>query len=157
MDDVTLARALHVLGVIHWIGGLAFVTLVVLPAARARSTAKEALDLFASVERRFSSQVRISVPLVGVTGIWMAYRLDLWSRFLDPAFWHLPAMAGIWLLFMLMLFVVEPLTEKRLEARALRDREGVFGGVAALHVILLAFAALTAFGAVCGAHGLLLF
>ncbi len=36
MDDVTVARALHVLAVVHWIGGLAFVTCVVLPLARAR-------------------------------------------------------------------------------------------------------------------------
>lgn len=33
--DIALARALHVLAVIHWIGGLSFVTLVVLPFARA--------------------------------------------------------------------------------------------------------------------------
>ena len=29
MDDVTLARAFHVLALVHWIGGMAFVTLVV--------------------------------------------------------------------------------------------------------------------------------
>ena len=31
MDDVTVARALHVLAVVHWIGGVAIVTLVILP------------------------------------------------------------------------------------------------------------------------------
>lgn len=34
MDDVTLARAVHVLTIVHWIGGMAFVTLVILPMAR---------------------------------------------------------------------------------------------------------------------------
>jgi hypothetical protein len=37
IDDVELARALHVLCVAHWIGGVAFVTLIVLPLARATS------------------------------------------------------------------------------------------------------------------------
>jgi hypothetical protein len=30
MDDIVIARALHVLAVVHWIGGVAFVTLIVL-------------------------------------------------------------------------------------------------------------------------------
>jgi putative copper export protein len=34
MDDVIIARALHVLGVVIWIGGVAMVTMVVLPALR---------------------------------------------------------------------------------------------------------------------------
>lgn len=33
MDDIVLARALHVLSIVHWIGGVAFVTLVALPFA----------------------------------------------------------------------------------------------------------------------------
>jgi uncharacterized membrane protein len=31
MDDVTIARALHVLSVVLWIGGVGFVTTVLLP------------------------------------------------------------------------------------------------------------------------------
>jgi uncharacterized membrane protein len=34
MDDVTLARAIHVLAVVLWIGGVALVTTVLLPAVR---------------------------------------------------------------------------------------------------------------------------
>ena len=68
MDDVGLALGLHVLAVIHWIGGLAFVTLVMLPLARLRSTGEEGVALFESVEQRFAAQVRFSIPLVGATG-----------------------------------------------------------------------------------------
>jgi hypothetical protein len=34
MDDIVIARGLHVLGVVIWIGGLAMVTTVLLPAIR---------------------------------------------------------------------------------------------------------------------------
>ena len=34
MDDFILARAVHVLSVLLWIGGVAFVTTVLLPAVR---------------------------------------------------------------------------------------------------------------------------
>ncbi|MGA2794766.1 MAG: hypothetical protein ABSE69_14800, partial [Roseiarcus sp.] len=87
IDDIALARALHVLAVVHWIGGLAFVTLIVLPLAGSRADAAEGLGLFEAVERRFAAQVRVSIPLAGAAGLWMTYRMDLWERFADPRFW----------------------------------------------------------------------
>jgi len=157
MDDITLARALHVLAVIHWIGGLAFVTLIVLPLAGSRQTAEEALALFESMERRFSAQVRISIPLAGASGLWMTWRWDLWDRFADPHFWWMTAMLGLWVFFMLMLFVIEPLAHARFEKKARQDPAATFGSVSRLHQLLLLLAALTALGAVAGAHGLMFF
>lgn len=157
MDDITLARALHVVAVIHWIGGLAFVTLIVLPLARSRQTMEEGLTLFESVERRFAGQVRISVPIAGASGLWMTYRWDLWDRFADPHFWWMAAMLGLWLVFMLMLFVIEPLAHARFEKKARQDPAAVFRSVSRLHQVLLLLAALTAFAAAAGAHGLMFF
>jgi hypothetical protein len=71
-----------VLAVIHWIGGLSFVTLIALPFAKSRPTADEALTLFEGVERRFSAQLRVTIPLVGATGLRMSYRLELWHALL---------------------------------------------------------------------------
>lgn len=157
MDDVTLARALHVIGVIHWIGGVAFITLVVLPLAAARASGKEGIAFFESVERQFSAQVRISIPLVGATGLWMSYRMDLWSRFIDPHFWWMDAMLGLWLVFMAIVFVAEPLLHHRLEAKARVAPDAVLRGMIVMHAVLLTLAAVTAFGAVAGAHGLMFF
>ena len=86
IDDLILARAAHVLAIVHWIGGVGFVSLVVLPIAIARPSAAEGLALFDSVERRFAAQVRFSIPIAGVAGLWMTYRMDLWERFADPTF-----------------------------------------------------------------------
>ena len=77
MDDIELARALHVLFVTHWIGGVAFITLVALPLARASEDPHEGWTLFEAIERRFAAQIRFSIPLAGATGFWMAWRLDL--------------------------------------------------------------------------------
>lgn len=121
MDDIVVARALHVLAVIHWIGGLTFVTLVVLPLARSYRMSEEALALFESIEWHFSAQVRISIPVAGATGLWMTYRMELWNRFFDPNFWWMAAMLGVWLIFMLMLFVIEPLLHAKFEKSARKD------------------------------------
>jgi uncharacterized membrane protein len=154
MDDVTLARALHVLAVVVWIGGVAMVTSVVLPAARRLAKPEERIVFFETVERRFALEARIATLLAAATGFYMVYRLDLWDRFLDAHFWWMHAMVAVWALFTLVLFVLEPLVLHRwfLE-RARRDPDGTFRLVERLHWVLLAASLITIFGAVAGAHG----
>jgi uncharacterized membrane protein len=77
MDDVTIARALEVVSVVTWIGGVGFVTKVLLPAVRCLKSPKERMELFDQIERRFPRQGRISTAVVGLTGFCMLYRLDM--------------------------------------------------------------------------------
>jgi hypothetical protein len=110
--------------------------------------------LFELAERRFSAQVRISIPVAGVAGLWMTWRMDLWSRFLDPHFWWMGAMLAVWTLFAIVVFVVEPLFEERLERAAHANPQAALDRLATLHAVLLGLAAVTIAGAVAGAHGL---
>ncbi len=156
MDSLTLARALHVLGLVHWIGGLAFVTLVVLPAARRSVEPARRLAFFETIERRFAKQARISVTLVGLSGLWMTDLLYAWDRFHDPSYWWMSAMFLIWLIFTLLLFVAEPLfLDSWLHRRASRDLDGTFALMQRAHWILLSLSAVTLASAVLGANGIL--
>lgn len=153
-DDVGLARALHVVAVVVWIGGVAMVTSVILPAARRMARPEERIAFFERVERRFAFQARVATVLVAATGFYMIERLQLWERFLDAQYWWMHAMVGVWAIFTLVLFVLEPLILHRwfLE-RARRDAEGTFRLVERLHWLLLTISLVTTFGAVAGAHG----
>lgn len=154
MTDVILARALHVLAVVLWIGGVAMVTTVLLPAVRAFKTPAERVSFFESVESRFARQARYTTFLAGATGFYMTYRLDLWERFVSPAWWWMHGMVAVWLVFTLMLFVLEPLFLHRwFQARAQRDPEGTFRLVLRLHIFLLTISLATLAGAVAGSHG----
>ena len=153
IDDIELARALHVLFVVHWIGGIAFVTLVALPLARSQGDARKGWALFEAIENRFAAQVRWSIPLAGAAGFWMTWRLDLWNRFAEASFWWMHAMVALWALFMLMVFVVEPVAHRRLAATAARDPAPVLKRLWRTHLILLAAAGVTIVGAAAGAHG----
>jgi len=156
MEAWAVARALHVLGVIFWIGGVAMVTTVLLPAVRDFSDARDRLAFFDRVERRFASQSRYSTLLVGATGFYMVHALGLWDRFREPSYWWMHGMVLVWAIFTLMLFVLEPLFLHRwLQDRARRDDAGTFRLVVRLHRVLLALSVITAAGAVAGAHGLL--
>lgn len=152
IDDIELARALHVLFVVHWIGGVAFVTLVALPLARSKGDAKAGWALFESIESRFAAQVRWSIPLAGLTGLWMTWRLALWGLFADLSYWWMDAMVVVWTLFMLIVFVVEPRLHRRLAAEAARDPDSVLRRLFRAHIVLLTAAAITILGAVAGAN-----
>ena len=156
MDDVTIARALHVLAVVHWIGGVAMVTLVILPALARFAAPERRLDLFEAIEGRFGGQARWSVTLAGLSGFWMTWRLDAWDRFATPGYWWMHAMVAVWALFTLILFVAEPLfLHAWFRRRAERDPDGTAALVLRAHRVLLTVAAATILGAVLGAHGLL--
>jgi uncharacterized membrane protein len=154
MNEFALARALHVLGVVLWIGGVAMVTTVLLPAARACAGQPDGIAWFERIESRFAAQARWITLLVGATGFWLAWRFDLWGRFVEPRFWWMHAMVAIWLLFTLMLFVLEPLVLHRwFSDRARHDPNGTLALVQRLHWLLLSLSLLTVVAAVAGAHG----
>jgi uncharacterized membrane protein len=158
MDDVTLARAIHVLAVVLWIGGVALVTTVLLPAVRSFKSPAERVAFFESVEQRFALQARVTTLLAGLSGLYMVYRMDLWSRFGTIEFWWMHAMVGLWLLFSLLLFVIEPwFLHGWFLACAETEPDATFWQIRRLHWVLLSVSLLTILGAVAGSHGTALF
>jgi uncharacterized membrane protein len=158
MTDFELAIAIHVLSIVWWIGGVAFVTTVLLPDMRRRNSADEALALFETVEHRFGHQARAMTLLAGATGFYMVWRLDLWPTLATLAYWWLDAMIGVWLIFTVLLFIAEPVFLRRwLRARAREAPDSTLALLQRLHWVLLVLSLVTIFGAVAGGHGLLFF
>jgi uncharacterized membrane protein len=156
MDDLTIARALHVVAVVHWIGGVSMVTLVILPGVIRSVPPTERLRIFEAIEGRFGRQARISTLIAGLTGFYMTQRLGAWYRFADPSFWWMHTMVATWVIFIAVLFIAEPLYLHRWShERAENDPDGSFRLVARLHVALLTLSVVTVAAAVLGAHGAL--
>jgi len=152
MDDFIVARTVHVVAVLLWIGGVAFVTLVLFPAIRRTTPPERVMEEFHRIEGRFAPQARLWVVLAGLSGLWMAWRADLWSRFADLHYWWMHAMVAVWLAFAMMLFVIEPL---RLHKRMVETTEPArdFARLEWMHRIALALSLATLAGAVAGSHG----
>lgn len=154
MDELTLARVLHVIGVVIWIGGVSMATTVALPAVRRGQLGEDRLAAFEAFEGRFVWQARAAVILVGFTGFHMTARFDLWDRFADTRFWWMHMMVGVWALFVLLLFLIEPfILHRYFPAWARRDPARAFSVLHHAHVVLLTLALVTVFGAVAGSHG----
>ncbi len=153
MIGLALARALHVLAVVLWIGGVGMVTTVVLPAIRSDFPPDRRFAAFNALETRFAMQARLTTLVAGASGFYMAWRLNAWSRFGSAAFWWMHAMVLTWLVFTLMLFVLEPLLGRLLSRRAASAPEPTFRLLEWLHRFLLVASLLTIAGAVAGSHG----
>ena len=167
MDGLIAARILHVLGVVLWIGGVALVTTVLLPATKRMATPEARIRLFETIERRFAAQARVTTLITGASGLYLVHALDLWQRFAHVEYWWMHAMVALWTVFTLMLFVIEPLVHRRsstnpgdgaeADAQPRRDPERMFARIVRIHWILLGASVVTIAGAVAGSNGYLLF
>jgi len=154
MNDVAIARVAHVLGVVLWIGGVAFVTTVLLPAIRRIKAPDQRILLFGRSERRFAWQAKVSTLLVGISGFYLTWVWDLWDRFRSIHYWWMHSMVLVWVIFSAMLFVAEPLFLHRWFLRsAERNPENTFRRIERMHWVLLSISLITVFGAVAGSHG----
>ncbi len=112
-----LSAALHVIGVVIWIGGVAFVTLVLFPMIHEMTDPMEKALLFQRVERRFARIVRVILVVVGLTGLYNLMAKGLYDL--------MPTAAGFWLDLMIAVFVVYALLifglEKALFKRVFKD------------------------------------
>ena len=154
-DQFVLARALHIGAIVLWIGGVAFVTTVLIPSLRALDGKENRLQLFERLEGRFAFQAKVTTVLTGLSGLWMLDYLNAWSRYLDAQFWWLHLMTVIWLIFTLVLFVLEPLFLHTLFHRlAEKDSDTAFQKIQFMHIILLSLSLLAVVAAVAGAHGI---
>lgn len=157
MDYFILARVLHVLGVVLWIGGVAMVTMVLMPVIRRMESESthDGVEFFERVERRFAWQARGTTLLTGLSGFYMLHLMDGWGRYqILPGYWWLHAMTAVWVIFTLVLFILEPLVLHRLALKYLqRSPQKTFAVIHSFHWVLLTVSLITVAGAVAGSHG----
>lgn len=152
MTGLGVAIGLHLLGVLWWVGGLAFVTLVFLPLARAGKLGDTQLA-FQTIEARFAPQVKTALLVVLLSGLYMLWRLDAWSWFANPHTWWLPAMVLYWLWFALMLFVLGPIGLLKRIMKGTGDPDMAWQRLHRVHGVLLVIGLIIVAAAAAGSHG----
>jgi len=152
-----LARALHVVGVVLWIGGVAFVTTTLIPSLRKMENTDKRLMLFEQLEGKFAFQARIVTLVTGLTGFYMLEYMNAWGRYQQLEYWWIHLMTLIWMIFTLVLFVLEPLIlHRRFRTMATENSDRAFTVLQRMHRVLLILSLIAVFGTVAGVHGLLL-
>lgn len=157
MDKISyfvLARTLHVVGIVIWIGGVAFVTTVLISSLKKITDTHEKLELFEQFEGKFSIQAKITTLITGLSGVFMLEVMNVWDRYLHLQYWWMHLMTIVWAIFTVVLFVLEPLFLHRwFKEQAIKDSENAFMWLHRLHIALLTLSMLAIFGAMAGSHG----
>ncbi len=153
MSDMGIAIGLHVLGVVWWIGGLAFVTFVFLPLLR-KGELGGPQAVFPLIEGRFAPQVKTALILVGATGLYMLWRMDMWGKFGSWHYWWLWLMVIYWCWFALMLFVLGPSGMlKRMMKGSGNDQQKAWKRLHIVHGVLLTIGLIIVFAAIANVSG----
>ena len=152
-------HVLHLLLAIIWIGGLAFITILILPMIVKMAHPLEKVLLFQRIEHRFAPMARVYSALVGVTGFIMFFSLGLQDVLFTKAGHPLLFMIVVWIFWIIMLFGLEPLIVKKMLDRLASEKgegmeiEDVFNRMNVLHWVLLALSLAAAAAGVIFAHG----
>jgi len=153
-DLFVIARSMHVLAIIFWIGGVAFITTVLLPALNKMIAKEQRVTLFEQLEHKFAWHAKVATIVTGISGYYMLDFLNAWQRYQDIHFWWLHLMTLVWFIFTLVLFVLEPLFLHRwFIEHAKKDSDKTFARLQRMHYLLLSLSLLAVFGAMAGSHG----
>jgi uncharacterized membrane protein len=135
------ALTVHVVSVVIWIGGVAFVTMVTFPMILRASNSLEQVLMFQGVEHRFSKIAKIMVILTGLSGLFLIN-----EKGLSLGVW---IMIALWALYASLLFFLEKMIFKKLFAQPSvkqLDTKQVFFRLQGFHwfVLSLSFFAIAA-------------
>jgi uncharacterized membrane protein len=135
MSYVT-ALIIHVLSVVVWIGGVAFVTMVTFPMILREEKSLEQVMMFQGVEHRFAKIAKLMVILAGLSGLYLLY-----EKGLSPGVW---IMIVVWTFYAALLFGLEKLIFKKIFSKPTDklDTRKVFNILQGFHWLVLTLSAL---------------
>lgn len=128
-----VALIIHVIAVIIWIGGVAFVTMITFPMIQRGSSSLEQVMMFQGVEHRFSKIAKAMVILVGLSGLYLIN-----EKGLSVGAW---IMIFVWALYASLLFGLEKIIFKKIfttPAGEELDTKKIFFILQVFHWVILA-------------------
>ncbi|MBI5055799.1 MAG: hypothetical protein HZB61_04195 [Nitrospirae bacterium] len=127
------ALIIHVVAVIVWIGGVAFVTMITFPMIQRGSSSLEQVMMFQGVEHRFSKIAKAMVILVGLSGLYLIN-----EKGLSFGAW---VMIIVWAFYASLLFGLEKIIFKKIFAAPTGeeiDTKRIFLILQVFHWVILA-------------------
>ncbi|MBI5212892.1 MAG: hypothetical protein HY957_05905 [Nitrospirae bacterium] len=150
---IPLLLAVHVLGVVLWIGGVAFVTMIIFPMIIRMESSIEKVIFFQGVEHRFAKIAKFCVFIVGLTGALLLYLTDEISLLFKIAGIGPTIMLLVWTLYVLSLFFEAKLFKVIFRGDAGQDTAKVFFKLGVFHWVVLGLSMSAVAVGVWAAHG----
>ncbi len=147
----TLLLIIHVISVVLWIGGVAFVTMVMFPIIMRTAGSIEKAIMFQGVEHRFARLAKIYSITAGITGLFLLYRMGM-SFLLTGRGIGIWVMIVAWTTYVLILFIFEPIIFKTLFSKDM-DASRVFFRLQVFHWFLLILSLIAVGAGIWTGHG----
>ena len=148
-----LLITIHVLGVVLWIGGVAFVTLIVFPLIIKMEGSLEQVLFFQRVEHQFAKIAKLCVLIVGLTGAWLLYLTGQWKQLFTLQGIGPTAMLFVWSFYVLVLFFERRLFQLIFSNQGQQDMKKVFYKLTVFHWVVLGLSLLATGIGVWTGHG----
>jgi uncharacterized membrane protein len=141
-----IALTIHIISIVIWIGGVAFVTMVTFPMILRMDKSLEMVMMFQGTEHRFGKIAKIMVILAGLSGLYLIY-----EKGTSSGVW---LMIVIWSFYAALLFGLEKMIFKRLFARPSNDMDTkkVFNILQTFHWVVLGLSLLAIIAGVYAGH-----
>ena len=153
---ISILTAMHVLGVVVWIGGVAFVTMIVFPMITRMENSLEKVIFFQGMEHRFAKIAKISVAVVGLTGGWLLYLTGEWRILFSMVGMGPTLMILVWTFYVLVLLFEGKLFKMIFGSSTQQDTDKVFSLLSRFHWVVLGLSLLAIGVGVWAGHGGLL-
>lgn len=127
---------LHVFSVVIWIGGVAFVTMIIFPVLTRMEDSMAKITFFMGFEKRFQLLAKILVLVAGATGVGLFLYRGGFGRLTSEEIFLLGYKFFIWLFYFVLLFGAE----KRLMATLVSPKmspEKTFKRLSFFHWVVL--------------------
>jgi len=149
---IPLLIALHVVVVVLWIGGVAFVTINIFPILMRMEDSLEKVRYFQAVENRFARQARLYALIAGITGAGILFFENGWSGILSKRGLGIILMILAWLVYVFIL-TFEKGIFKVLFSDKVQDVSRIFFKMNIFHWFILTISFLAIFAGVYFGHG----
>jgi len=145
--------ALHVLGIVIWIGGVGFVTMIVFPMLSRMENSLEKVLFFQGIEHRFASIAKISLAVAGLTGGWLLYETGEWRILFSMAGIGPTLMLIVWTFYLMVLLFEAKIFGTLFKGKEGQDADKVFGLLSGFHWVVLSLSLLAIGVGVWAGHG----
>ncbi len=150
---IPLLTAIHVITIILWIGGVAFVTINIFPILMRMEDSLEKVRYFQAVENRFARQARLYALVAGITGAIILFLENGWSGVLSRRGTGILLMLFAWLLYVLILTFEKGIFKVLFKEAQSEDVSKIFFKLNIFHWFILTVSFLAVFAGVYLGHG----
>ncbi|MBF0343611.1 MAG: hypothetical protein HQL06_05190 [Nitrospirae bacterium] len=133
----SLLMAVHLIGVVMWIGGVVFVTLIIFPMITRMEHSFEKVLFFQGVEHRFAKIAKACVFFVGLTGMLLLQKTGEWNDLFTLKGIGPTIMLLVWSFYFLVLLFEGKMFKVIFSGEAQHDTTKIFERLSQFHYVVM--------------------